>query len=122
MKVHIGKKIREVVKKSGFSVTKFAEKVNCSRRNIYSIFHKESIDTGLLTRIGDILEHDFFSYYISEKPNELDLVEERSKETGYYIGKDKTYQEQINVLTKEVEYLTEINDLLKEKLKGSGKN
>ncbi|MFH1322149.1 MAG: hypothetical protein ABII90_16045 [Bacteroidota bacterium] len=117
MNLHIGKKIREIVKKSGLSVTEFAWKINYSRRNIYSIFTKESIDTGLLTRIGDVLEHDFFNYYTSKDPVSNITVGEPSGEVEYYRERNKIFKEQIDALTKEVEYLKEINSLLRDNVK-----
>ena len=123
MKLHIGNKIREVVKKSGISVTRFAGNINCSRRNVYSIFDKETIDIGLLLKIGNVLEYDFFSDYQHAlapyaKDNiteESPRVEEPRKDVEYYLQKNKEYKEQIETLIKEVGYLQDINKLLKGK-------
>lgn len=103
MKMHIGKVIRQAVKTSGMSVTEFAKKINYSRRNIYSIFEKESIDTSLLVKIGQVLDRDFFSQYNSGPPAQ---VAEPSGEREYRENK-------IRELLKEIEYLKEINALLK---------
>lgn len=124
MKVHIGKKIRESVKRSGMSVTEFAEKINYSRRNIYSIFTKESIDTALLEKISKVLEQDFLVYFKSakEKEPEYNRVDEPAGESGYYEKLKANYENKVRELSKEVEYLKEINTLLKmqiEKLKAS---
>lgn len=77
-KPHIGKKIKEVLGESKFSVIEFAEKINRTRDVVYKIFAKENIDTGLLHKISQVLEHDFFSYY----SNELPIVKEPGK-VGY---------------------------------------
>ena len=136
MKVHIGKKIKEAVKRSGISVTEFAEKINYSRRNIYSIFEKESIDTALLSKINQVLEHNFFIYFPdvketknlrNERKTEYTSLTAPSGDTGYYETLKKNYENKIKELLKEVEYLKEINGLLKmqeEKLakKNSRKN
>lgn len=105
MKVHIGRRIKEAVKKSGMSVTEFAKKINYSRRNIYSIFDKESVDTATLKKIGDVLQHDFFVDYSnsSKKPQAGQVAEPPA---GYGEGR-------IQELMKEVEYLKEINALLR---------
>ena len=66
--LHIGSKIKEVHKASGLSVTVFAKKIHCSRRSVYLIFGKPSIDTGMLQRIGSLLRHDFFQYYTTGDP------------------------------------------------------
>ncbi|MBI4944890.1 MAG: helix-turn-helix transcriptional regulator [Bacteroidetes bacterium] len=109
MKMHIGKKIKEAVKRSGMSVTEFAAKINYSRRNIYSIFEKESVDTSLLTKISDVLGQDFFVHYSSDSKKyaaQHGRVEEPS-------GASEYSENRIRELLKEVEYLKEINSLLK---------
>jgi len=87
--VHIGKKIQEVQQSSGLSVTAFARNINCTRGNVYAIFARSTIDTGLLQRIGKVLNYDFFQHYTTT-PDESQLE-------------------------KEMAYLTEINELLRQK-------
>ena len=58
--LHIGKMIRQVLKKQGRSITWFANELHCCRTNVYLIFNKQHIDTKLLTRISKILGHNFF--------------------------------------------------------------
>ena len=108
MKMHIGKIIKEAVKTSGMPVTEFAKKINYSRRNIYSIFGKESIDTSLLAKISQVLEKDFFVHYnsSSKKYSQPMQVAEPSGEKEYS-------ENRIRELIKEIEYLKEINMLLK---------
>lgn len=65
-KLHIGKKIKEVWRKSRMKGTEFAAAINRDRQVIYDIFKRESIDTELLQNIGKVLNHDFFSYYSNE--------------------------------------------------------
>lgn len=67
MAIHIGKIIKLLVKKRGMSVTAFADKINYSRRNVYEIFEKGTIDTGLLIKIGKVLEENLFFNFISEE-------------------------------------------------------
>lgn len=64
--MHIGKLIREQVDKQGKSVVWLANQLSCSRTNIYKIYDRPSIDTGLLLRISLILDYNFFAPY-SEK-------------------------------------------------------
>ena len=108
MKVHIGKKIKEAVKKSGMSVTEFAKKVNYSRRNVYSIFDKESVDTAILKKIGEVLQYDFFvDYSASIHKHAQSQVADPPAEYG---------QTRVQELEKEVKYLKEIIFLLKEQV------
>lgn len=64
--MHIGKLIREQVDKQGKSAVWLANQLSCSRTNIYKIYDRPSIDTGLLLRISLILDYNFFAPY-SEK-------------------------------------------------------
>ena len=111
MKRHLGKSIKEAVKTSGLSVTEFAAKINCSRRNIYAIFEKESIDTSLLVKIGEVLGHNFFTHY--SVPSSKTAHQSQTAETS---GVKEYTDNRIKELTKEVEYLKEINELLKAQL------
>lgn len=76
MAVHIGKKIKEVFTQKGMKTSEFARRLHKSRENVYSIFKRETIDTGLLQEISTVLEHDFFQYYTPLKGQ----VEELRKE------------------------------------------
>lgn len=67
-KIHIGKKIKEVWRKSRLKGTEFASMINRDRQVIYDIFKRESIDTELLQQISKVLNHDFFSYYSGDLP------------------------------------------------------
>ena len=76
--MHIGKKIKEVWKKSRLKGTEFAILINRDRQVIYDIFKRESIDTELLQKIGKVLNHDFFAYYHAS-PTVLQEPEEKIK-------------------------------------------
>jgi plasmid maintenance system antidote protein VapI len=73
MIVHIGSVIKEAVSKSGLSVTEFADQINYSRRNVYEIFEKETIDTGVLLKINKVLGQNLFFAYL-DKPD-LDKIQ-----------------------------------------------
>ena len=75
MPIHIGRKIKEIFYKSRIRVYEFANGINKSRNVIYYIFKQETIDTGLLQKIGEVLNHDFFPYYIKD---DFNLNEERA--------------------------------------------
>jgi hypothetical protein len=62
--MEIGKKIKEVLDLKGMKITEFARRLNTSNQNAHDIFKRTSLDTGLLESIGDILEYDFFQYYV----------------------------------------------------------
>lgn len=67
--IHIGKIIESELHRQERSVTWFANKLYCDRTNIYKIFKRGSIDSDLLLRISNVLNHNFFNYYLNELEN-----------------------------------------------------
>lgn len=61
--VNIGRIIEEELRRQERSVTWLSRKLHCDRRNVYDIFTRQYIDTGLLFRISEILGRDFFTYF-----------------------------------------------------------
>lgn len=59
----IGRLIRDELARQERTVAWFARKIHCDRRNVYNIFERDFIDTGLLLKISDILHTDFFRLY-----------------------------------------------------------
>jgi DNA-binding Xre family transcriptional regulator len=57
--IHIGKTIKKIAAEKGISVIELANKLNCSRINVYSIYKRKSIDTETLIDISFILKHNF---------------------------------------------------------------
>lgn len=66
MVMHAGKLVKEQMDSQGKTVTWLAEQLSCSRTNVYKIYDRPSIDTGLLLRISKILKYDFFALYSEE--------------------------------------------------------
>ena len=54
--MHIGQKIKEVLEQRHRPVTWLAREINCERTNVYNIFSRKDISTGLLQKIVTILE------------------------------------------------------------------
>lgn len=59
--MHVGKKIKETLRNDGRSARWLADNIPCERTNVYNIFHRKSVDTRLLQRISEVMQHDFFS-------------------------------------------------------------
>lgn len=61
-RMKIGQRIKEVFEEmpKDCNVTWMAQQLHCDRRNVYRIFAKDNIDIQLLSRISEILSHDFF--------------------------------------------------------------
>lgn len=49
-------------------ITEFSRRLNTSNQNAHAIFKRTSIDTEQLEHIGEILDHDFFQYYVKATP------------------------------------------------------
>ena len=58
--MHIGEAIKQELERQDKTVVWLAEQIPCHRTHVYRIFEKSSIDTQLLMRISDVLNHDFF--------------------------------------------------------------
>jgi transcriptional regulator with XRE-family HTH domain len=90
--VHIGEKIKEIFDSKGLSVSEFGRRINMSRENIYGIFRRKTIDTGLLVKISSILEHDFFQYYtpLAKEVQKVKAELELFKEINLILKTNKT--------------------------------
>lgn len=104
--VEIGPKIKEVFDHRQMKLTEFADELGTVRQNVYRIFRKRHLDTGLLLRISQVLNHDFFQYY-SNEPAQRNKGNSHSSETEY--------QRQLELSRKEIDYLRRIIKLMEEK-------
>lgn len=93
--IQIGELIKKVFDERGLSVSEFARRINKSRENVYDIFTRKTIDTGLLYTISEVLKFDFFKYYTQ----------------------DESKGQEIKKLTEEVKFLKEVIEVLKKKIK-----
>ncbi|GHT39089.1 hypothetical protein FACS189437_01510 [Bacteroidia bacterium] len=62
-KLHIGLLIKQKVKERGITNSDLARSIHRTRQTVNNIYDRPSIDTDLLGRISDALDHDFFDYY-----------------------------------------------------------
>ena len=111
MTVEIGQKIKEVFDKRQMKLTDFADQLGTVRQNVYRIFKKRHLDTGLLLKISQVLNHNFFQYYVNSSAGETESAES-------VMGMKKEISEQLNQLDlakKEVDYLRKIIKLMEEK-------
>lgn len=94
--IHIGEEIKKVFELKNLSVSEFGRRINKSRENVYDIFTRQTIDTGLLITICNVLDHNFFLIY------------------------SETYQQKhfdIDTLIKENKMLKDVIETLKMKVK-----
>lgn len=58
----IGERIKQELKKQGKTSVWLAEQLGCHRTNIYKVYERATIDTGLLFHISKLLSFDFSNY------------------------------------------------------------
>ena len=109
----IGNKIKEVFEMRNMRLSDFALKIGTARQNVYRIFERESLDTQMLMKISEILDHDFFQYCrptVSQisKPEESISISNQEVEV---------LSSQLEAATKEIEFLRKIV-VLREEEKG----
>ena len=108
MVIEIGHKIKEVFDNQNIKLTDFADELGTVRQNVYRIFKKRHVDTGLLLKISQVLHHNFFQYYVAQ-PEEVDeKIRALRTETD-------DVQKQLELSRKEIDYLRKIIRLMEEK-------
>jgi hypothetical protein len=125
MEIHIGNQIKTRLLETGMSKSEFARRINKTSQNVYDIFERKTIDTGLLTVISKTLEFNFFLCYAQEMKKEGITAPRQLEQdlTSVPIGDmissllqmEQKISDQINeilTLKKEISYLMEINGLL----------
>jgi hypothetical protein len=112
MMVEIGHKIKEVFDTQNMKLTDFADELGTVRQNVYRIFKKRHLDTGLLLKISQVLNHNFFQYYVSSAETE-DVLQ--TAEVKKLIQDAAEFQRQLDLARKEIEYLRKIIKLMEEK-------
>jgi hypothetical protein len=101
--VFIGSKIQAVFESRHIKLSDFADELGTVRQNVYRIFKKKDLDTGLLTKLSEVLHHNFFQYYATEETSS-----NSSQETA-------SLQQQLDLARQEIDYLKRIIHLMDEK-------
>jgi len=112
MKIDIGEKIKEVFDTQNMKLTDFADELGTVRQNVYRIFKKRHLDTGLLLKISQVLNHNFFQYYVEAPPSK---AAHESQELARLKAECSDYQRQLDLSKKEIDYLRKIIRLMEEK-------
>lgn len=103
--VYIGPKVQEVFESRNMKLSDLADQLGTVRQNVYRIFKKRDLDTGLLTKISEVLNHNFFHYYktadsLLDQPVDKEVAELKS---------------QLELSKREIDYLKKIIVLMEEK-------
>lgn len=112
MKVDIGQKIKEVFDARQMKLTDFADQLGTVRQNVYRIFKKRHLDTGLLLKISEVLGHNFFQYYLAEPQAQKQFESEQLLKLKL---ESSEFQHQLELAKKEIDYLRKIIKLMEEK-------
>jgi hypothetical protein len=110
MKVDIGYKIKEVFDTRNMKLTDFANELGTVRQNVYRIFKKRDLDTGLLKRVSEVLNHNFFQYYVTSSEN---LYSKEAIED--LIVESSLCKQELELAKKEIAYLRKIISLIDER-------
>jgi transcriptional regulator with XRE-family HTH domain len=104
--IQIGPKVQEIFESRNMKLSDLADQLGTVRQNVYRIFKKSDLDTGLLMKISEVLNHNFFHYYqtpvSSDAPADKEISDLKS---------------QLELSKKEIDYLKKIIVLMEEKAK-----
>jgi hypothetical protein len=104
----IGQLIKERVKHQKIDVTEFAKLINKERSNVYDIFKRDSLDTDLLKKIGQVLDYDFFQHLLEPRTiNEIILKNSISGNVFVQLTLSDSELEQLGIKDKIVKKLQE---------------
>ncbi|HEY0742889.1 MAG TPA: helix-turn-helix transcriptional regulator [Chryseosolibacter sp.] len=109
MNVDIGQKIKEVFDAQNKKLTDFADELGTVRQNVYRIFKKQHLDTGLLLKISQVLNHNFFQYYVTNG------AEAAGEDLMKLASQAQDTEQQLLLAKKEIDYLRKIIKLMEEK-------
>jgi transcriptional regulator with XRE-family HTH domain len=113
MKVNIGQKIREVFEERNMKLIDFADQLGTVRQNVYRIFKKNHVDTGLLLKISQVLNHNFFKYYVHGTTELTPVAEDNIPPKPR--GENEDLEKKFELAKKEIDYLHKIIKLMEEK-------
>ena len=64
--VHIGNRIKAVLKEQGRTSVWLAKQIPCTPNHLYKVYASPSINTDLLVHLSRILDYNFFEDFIQE--------------------------------------------------------
>jgi len=71
---HQGQILQEAIKNSGISITRIVDELGITRPTIYRKFKEDTLDYAFVTRVGDIIGHDFSNDFTSLQQAALPFV------------------------------------------------
>ena len=117
MDFHIGELVKQRANELGIGPTRLAQMIGTSKQNVYGIFKRKTLDTGLLFKLSNALNCDFFLNYSKR----LDIGQmqaivdpEEVKAIRADLEKLAETERENTELKKEVDYQRRIIKLLEE--------
>lgn len=71
---HQGEILQNAIKNSGISITRIVEELGITRPTIYRKFKEETVDYDFVSKVGDIIGHDFSQDFTSLQQAALPFV------------------------------------------------
>ena len=76
---HQGEILQDAIKNSGISITRIVEALGITRPTIYRKFKDDTLDANFVTRVGDIIGHDFSQDFTITQQSTLPFVTQSAK-------------------------------------------
>lgn len=112
----IGLKIKRLIEAKGIAIKKFAQMMNTSEQNLYNIFKRNTVDSGLLEEIAQILNvHPgyFFEEEESKKSNYI-KGDQNIQDSNFFNEPAPKHNKSEELLTENLELKKEVARLNKE--------
>lgn len=106
MAKHRGEIVEKVVRRSGFSIKRLAERLKISRNTIYNRFREPSLDYEFILQVSNVIHYDFRQ----EFPELKDEIENAAEPNAYYL--DRGAAELLKLKKKYTNLLERYNKLL----------
>lgn len=106
--IDIGNIIKDYCRRQQHPITTLAKSLNISHTTLYDNLNHNSMSLQRLSQISTILNHNFFIHFIENTGTTEEQLLKLTQE-------NKELESKITSLQKEVNYLQEINTLLKAK-------
>ena len=121
MPFHIGNEIKRIyelaAESSGLDTSIVSKRIGISRVHVYRIMKRKTLDSGLIAKLSELLNYDFFSYLSRELRKSNPSVKFKNEESDA-VEKLRVENE---ALKKEVGLLRKINELHEKQSDGNRK-
>ena len=98
MQQHRGEIIEAVVRRSGYSLKKLADKLNVSRNTLYNKFGERNLSYEFIVRTGEIIHYDF-TYDFKEIKTTINVDENKHAANLWRLERKYTHLlERYNIL------------------------